>query len=88
MAQSLAAWDFTSRAPAHTMIPSMKRSRKIWLVALYAVNAAIAFLWLFAYGGRYSFRLAGVYFTPGVLAITVMVLVDVLLFFLLSRRSQ
>jgi len=66
----------------------MKRSRKIWLVVLYAVNAAVAFLWLFAYGTRYSFQLAGVQVTPGVLALAVMLLVDILLFLLLSRKSN
>jgi hypothetical protein len=70
------------------MVPVMSRSRKIWLVVLYAVNAFVAFLWLFLYGSRYSFRLAEVYFTPGILAVAVMLLVDVLLFFLLSRKSQ
>jgi len=30
-----------------------------------AVNAVVAFLWLFLYGWRYSFRLGGVYFTSG-----------------------
>jgi hypothetical protein len=57
-------------------------------VVLYAVNAAVAFLWLFAYGSRYSFQLAGVQVTPGILAIAVMVFVDILLFVLLSRKSQ
>jgi len=66
----------------------MGRSRKIWLLVLYAANAAVAFLWLFAYGSRYSFQLAGVQVTPGILAIAVMVFVDVLLFLLLSRKSQ
>ena len=68
------------------MVPSMTRSRKIWLIVLYAVNAAVAFLWLLAYGRRYSFQLAGVQVTPGILAIAVMLLVDTLLFFLLSRK--
>jgi len=66
----------------------MRRSRKIWLVMLFAVNAAVAFLWLFAYGRRYSFQLAGVQVTPGILAIAVMLLVDILLFVLLSRKPQ
>jgi len=66
----------------------MSPSRKIWLLVLFAVNAAVAFLWLFAYGRRYSFQLAGVQVTPGVLAIAVMLFVDILLFLLLSRKSQ
>ena len=70
------------------MVPSIRRSRKIWLVVLYAVNAVVAFLWLFAYGRRYSFQLAGVQVTPGILAIAVMLLVDVLLFLLFSRKLQ
>jgi len=70
------------------MVPSMRRSKKIWLIVLYAVNAAVAFLWLFAYGRRYSIQLAGVQVTPGILAIAVMVFVDILLFLLLSRKSR
>jgi len=70
------------------MVSSMKRSSKIWLSVLYAVNAAVAFVWLFAYGHRYSFQLAGVQVTPGILAIAVMLLVDVLLFLLFSRKLQ
>jgi len=70
------------------MVSSMKRSRKIWLVVLYAVNAVVTFLWLFASGRRYSFQVAGVQVTPGILAIAVMVFVDVLLFLLLSRKFQ
>ena len=68
----------------------MTRSRKIWLVVLYAVNAAVAFLWLFAYGRRHSFQVAGVQVTPGILAIAVMAFVDILLFLLLllSRKFQ
>ena len=70
------------------MVPFMGRSRRIWLVALYAVNAAGAFFWLFAYGRRYSFHLAGVYVTPGILAVAVMLLIDILLFLLLSGKSK
>jgi hypothetical protein len=66
----------------------MGRSRKIWLIVLYAVNATVAFLWLFAYGRRYSIQMAGLQVTPGVLAIAVMLLADILLFLLLSRKSQ
>jgi len=66
----------------------MGRSRKIWLIVLYAVNATAAFLWLFAYGRRYSIQMAGLQVTPGVLAITVMLLVDILLFLLLSGKSN
>ena len=66
----------------------MRRSRKIWLAVLYAGNAAVAFLWLLAYGSRYSFHLAGIYVTPGILTIAVMLIVDILLFLLLSRKSK
>jgi len=50
----------------------MRQSRKMWLAVLYAGNAVGAFLWLFAFGSRYSFHLAGLYVTPGILAIAVM----------------
>jgi len=69
------------------MVALMRRSRKIWLAVLYTGNAAVAFLWMLAYGRRYSFQLAGIYVTPGILAIAVMLLVDILLFLLLSRKS-
>jgi len=64
----------------------MKRSNKIRLIALYAINAIVAFLWLLLYGRRYSFHLAGAYFGPGILAVAVMLLVDILIFVLLSRK--
>ena len=66
----------------------MTRSRKIWLVVLYVLNAAIAFVWLLAYGRRYSFHLGPIYVTPGIVAISVMLLADSVMFFLFSRRSK
>ena len=71
-----------------TMIALMRWSRKIWLSVIYAGNAVVAYLWLLAYGSRYSFHLAGIYVTPGILAIALMLLVDILLFLLLSRKSK
>ena len=68
------------------MVTAMRRSRKIWLAVLCAGNAVVAFLWLFVYGSRYSFHLAGLYVTPGILAIGVMLLVDILFFLLLSGK--
>jgi uncharacterized membrane protein len=65
----------------------MKRSRIILLAVLFAFNASAAILWLLTFGRRYFFHLAGVYFTPGILAVAVMVVVDILLFFLLYRKS-
>ena len=85
--RSFALQGFTPLVSVRTMA-SMKRSRKIWLAVLYAFNAAVAFLWLLAYGRHYSFQLAGVQVTPGVLALAVMLLVDILLFLLLSRKSN
>jgi hypothetical protein len=70
------------------MVPIMTPSRKIWLAVLYTVNASVAFLWLFSYGRRYSFQLAGVQVTPGILAIAVMLLVDILLFVLFTRKLK
>jgi hypothetical protein len=65
----------------------MNRSRKISLAVLSGINLVAAFgVWLFLYGRGYAFHLAGVYFTPGILVATGMLLVEVLIFFLLSRK--
>ena len=53
-----------------------------------AVNAVVAFLWLFLYGWRYSFSLGGVYFTSGMLAIVGMLVGDLLAWFLVSGKSK
>jgi hypothetical protein len=59
-----------------------------WFVVLLAVNAGVAFLWVFAFGRRYSVRFAGTYFGPGILAGAVMLIFDILLFSLVSRKSR
>ncbi len=67
----------------------MNRSRIFyWLVLIVAVNAVVAFLWLFLYGRGYSFRLSGVYFTSGMLAVAGMLVGDVVAWFLVSRKSK
>jgi hypothetical protein len=64
----------------------MNRSRKIWLAVLYAVSVPIAILvWVILYGRGDVFHFAGVYITPGIFALTGMILVDGLIFLLLSR---
>lgn len=58
----------------------MTRTRKIWLVVLYAANVPVAVLaWLIFYGRGAVFHFAGVHFTPGIFALTGMVFVDVLI---------
>jgi hypothetical protein len=64
----------------------MNPSAKIWLLAIYAVNALVAFLWLFLYGWRYSFHLARVHFGPGVVALAGMLLADMLTLILLRKN--
>lgn len=66
----------------------MNPSAKIWLLVIYVVNALVAFLWLFLYGWRHSFHLAGVYFGPGIVALAGMLLADILIFVLLRKKSR
>ena len=68
---------------------SMNRSRTITLAALYVVSIPVAVVvWLILYARGYAFHLGRVHFTPGVLALSGMSIVDVLVFFLLSRKSK
>lgn len=65
----------------------MNRSRKINLAVLSGINLVVAVgVWLALYGRGYVFHLAGVYFTPGILVATGMLLVEVPIFFRLSRK--
>jgi hypothetical protein len=64
----------------------MSRSKKILLAVVYAVNVAI--VWLLLFGRNYSFHLAGVYLTPGIYVLIVMLIVDSLITFALSRKAK
>ncbi len=56
---------------------------------LYVVNVPVAVVvWLILYGRGYAFHLAGVYFTPGILVLAGMLIVEVLTFFLLQGKSK
>jgi hypothetical protein len=69
----------------------MNRSHPIWLVLVLSVNGLIAFLWLFVYGQFLSFRwaqFAGVRVSSGIFAVAGMLLADVLVLFLFSRKSK
>jgi hypothetical protein len=60
----------------------MNPSRKISLAVFSGTNLIVAVgAWLFLYGRGYVFHLAGVYFTPGILVATGMLLVEALIFF-------
>jgi hypothetical protein len=64
----------------------MNRSRKIWLAALYAISfPAAILLWVVLYGRGAVFHFAGIYITPGIFALSALILVDGLIFLLLSR---
>jgi len=65
----------------------MNRSRQSWLVLGLSVNVFVAFFWLFVYGRSSSFQFAGVHFTSGIVALAGMLLGDVLILFLFSRKS-
>jgi len=71
------------------IVARVSRSKKLWLVGLWAVNllAAIAVL-LILWGRGYAFHLAGMYFTPGTAVLVGMLVVDVLIFLLISRESK
>ena len=66
----------------------MSRSTRILLAVVYAVNVAIALVWLLLFGRGYSFHLAGVYFTPGIPVLIGMLIADGLIFFVLSGKSK
>ena len=66
----------------------MNGPAKIWSPLIYAANALVAFLWLFLFGRHYSFHLAGVHFSSGILAAAGMLLADGLAFVLLFKRSK
>ena len=66
----------------------MSRSRTILLAVVYVVNLTIALVWLLLFGRGYSFHLAGVNFTPGIPVLIGMLIVDGLIFFVLSGKSK
>ena len=67
----------------------MKRSKKIVFLGLCFVNSLVAIvIWLMLYARGYAFHLAGVYFTPGIFVFSGMLLIDILLFFVFSRKPH
>jgi len=59
----------------------------IWFLVICALNALLAFLWLFFYGRSLSFHVASLHFTPGIPAAAGLLLADGLIFFLWFRSK-